>query len=284
MSGSPIGGTASPRLAMSIDVEDWFHVQNLSSAIPRETWADREDRVARNTRRMLELLEETGARATCFVLGVVADRHPDLVREIAKAGHEIACHGQGHELVYDLSPEAFREDVRRSKRTLEDLCGTAVVGYRAPNFSITDWAIDVLAEEGYRWDSSSFPVVAHDRYGRLTGAPPGADIYELRQGFDEVCVSCLNVLGRGVPWGGGGYFRLLPYAVFSRGVRSIVGSGRPYVFYIHPWEIDPDQPRVGGLSKSHAFRHYVNLDRCEARWKRLLSEFRWGTIGDLLAA
>lgn len=283
MSDQPRDRETSPRLAMSIDVEDWFHVQNLSSAIPRSTWDDREDRVAANTRRMLALLEATGSKATCFVLGWVAERHPDLVREIAKAGHEIACHGHGHELVYDLSPESFRQDVRRSKRALEDLCGTEVVGYRAPNFSITDWAIDILADEGYRWDSSSFPVVAHDRYGRLSGAPEGADIYELREGFREVCVSCLNVLGRGIPWGGGGYFRLLPYAAFSRGVRSIVSSGRPYVFYIHPWEIDPGQPRIGGLSRSHAFRHYVNLGRCEARWLRLLSEFRWGTIGDLLA-
>ncbi len=268
---------------MSIDVEDWFHVQNLRAGIPRESWDARELRVERNTDRMLELLAAAGVRSTCFVLGWVAERVPALVRRIADAGHEIASHGHGHDLVYDLSPEAFREDVRRAKEVLEDLAGCAVTGYRAPNFSITDWAIEVLQEVGYTWDSSSFPVVAHDRYGRLSGAVAGEDVYEPRPGFREVCVSCLDVAGRGIPWGGGGYFRLLPYALFARGVRRIARSGRPYVFYIHPWEIDPGQPRVGGLSRGHAFRHYVNLDRCEARWARLLADFRWGTIGELMA-
>lgn len=272
----------APPMAMSIDVEDWFHVQNLRAGISRDSWDDRERRVVANTDRMLEALDETGVRCTCFVLGWVADREPDLVRRIAEAGHEIASHGQGHDLVYDLGPDAFREDVRRAKRTLEDLSGRAVVGYRAPNFSITDWAIDILREEGHRWDSSSFPVVAHDRYGRLSGAPAGADVYPIGDAFHEVCVSSLETLGTRIPWGGGGYFRLLPYAVFRRGVRSIVSKGRPFVFYIHPWEIDPGQPRVGGLSRSHAFRHYVNLGRCEGRWRRLLSEFPWTTIGDLL--
>jgi peptidoglycan/xylan/chitin deacetylase (PgdA/CDA1 family) len=152
--------------AMSIDVEDWFQVQNLAGAIPRDSWETRERRVVANTDRMLGMMAEAGARSTCFVLGWVAERHPDLVRRIAAAGHEVASHGYGHELIYEIGPERFREDIRRAKGILEGITGTRVLGYRAPNFSITDWALDVLAEEGHAYDSSSFPVVAHDRYGR----------------------------------------------------------------------------------------------------------------------
>lgn len=274
---------AQPPAAMSIDVEDWFQVENLRRGVPRESWDSRELRVERNTDRMLALLGRRNVKATCFILGWVADRCPQLIRRIHAAGHEIASHGYGHDLIYSLSPEQFREDIRRGKGVVEDLCGVAVRGYRAPSFSITDWAIDILLEEGFTYDSSSFPTVAHDRYGKLTGMRAGVPIVELRPGFHEVCVSCWNVAGKGMPWGGGGYFRLVPYLLFRRGVRSILGSGMPYVFYIHPWEIDPGQPRVAGLKRSHAFRHYVNLGRCEARWDALLRDFRWGTVHELLA-
>jgi polysaccharide deacetylase family protein (PEP-CTERM system associated) len=275
-------GTAQPPAAMSIDVEDWFQVENLRRAVTRESWDARELRVEANTDRMLEVLARRGVRSTCFILGWVADRCPDLVRRIAAAGHEIASHGYGHDLIYALTPDQFRADVRRSKALLEDLSGKAVRGYRAPSFSITDWSIDVLGEEGFTYDSSSFPTVAHDRYGKLTGMPSGVPIVEIRPGFREVCVSCWNLLGKGVPWGGGGYFRLVPYPIFRHGVRSILAAGSPYVFYIHPWEIDPGQPRLAGLKRSHAFRHYVNLDRCLARWDALLGHFRWCAIEDLL--
>ena len=267
---------------MSIDVEDWFQVQNLSASIPRATWDERERRVEANTRRMLEIMSRTGARSTCFVLGWVAERHPGLVRDIAAAGHEIASHGYGHELVYDIGPDRFREDVRTAKRLLEDIAGVPVRGYRAPNFSITDWAIDVLAEEGYSYDSSSFPVVAHDRYGRLSVSGGGRAIYDIRRGFTEVCVSSLRVAGKDIPWGGGGWFRLIPYGVFAAGVKRFLAGGQPYVFYIHPWEIDAGQPRIRCAKRSHEWRHYMNLASCAARWERLLGSRRWCAIEDLL--
>ena len=268
--------------AMSIDVEDWFQVENLKGAIARDTWDQRELRVERNVDRMLERMGERGVRGTWFVLGWVAERAPALVRRIAGEGHEIASHGFGHELVGTLSPERFRADVERCKKSLEELAGSEVIGYRAPSFSITDWSIDVLRELGFRYDSSAFPTVAHDRYGRLPGVRADEPIVELRPGFHEVCVSCLPLGGRGLPWGGGGYFRLLPYAIFRAGVRRILGAGRPYVFYMHPWEIDPGQPRVGGIKRSHALRHYLNLARGEARFGALLRDFEWMPIRELL--
>ncbi|MEO8092013.1 MAG: XrtA system polysaccharide deacetylase [bacterium] len=272
---------------MSIDVEDWFHVENLKPAIPRDSWKERELRVERNTDRMLELLDRNEARCTCFVLGWVAERCPSLVERIATAGHEVACHGYGHELVYELTPEEFREDVRRCKGLLEDLTGTRVRGYRAPSFSITDWSISILQELGFEYDSSvypAFPALAHHRYGRLDGVVAGQQVVELAPGFHEVCISCLTVGSRGLPWGGGGYFRLIPYSVFRRGVARVLRSGEPYVFYIHPWEIDPGQPRVGGLSRLHRFRHYVGLGSAEKRFSSLLAEFRWSSVADVLPA
>lgn len=269
--------------AMSIDVEDWFQVQNLQAGVPRSSWDLQDRRVERNTDRMLELMAGAGVKCTCFILGWVAERHPALVKRIASAGHEIASHGWWHELAYEIGPERFRVDVRDSKRLLEDLTGQRVLGYRAPNFSICDWALDVLLEEGYTYDSSSFPVVAHDRYGRLSDVPAGKPVYAARPGLDEVCVSVLKVAGRSLPWGGGGYFRMFPYPIFRAGVRRILQSGTPYVFYIHPWEIDPGQPRVSGIRRDYAFRHYVNLAACDGRFARLLRDFQWTTIADLMS-
>jgi polysaccharide deacetylase family protein (PEP-CTERM system associated) len=270
---------------MSIDVEDWFHVENLRPVIPRETWSERELRVERNTDRMLELMTDApgGVRCTCFVLGWVAERCPNLVERIAAAGHEIASHGHGHELLGELSPEAFRADVERSKGVLEDLTGLEVRGYRAPAFSITDAAIPVLQEVGFTYDSSYFPSLAHDRYGKLRGVTAEEPVVEVAPGFHEIAISCLTVRSRRLPWGGGGYFRLLPYRVFRRGVTQILGSGRPYVFYIHPWEIDPGQPRMNGLPRLYRFRHYVGLERSEARFASLLGDFEWSPMSDLLS-
>src|SRR6266550_392650 len=275
--------TSSPEAAMSIDVEDWFQVENLRQVVPRETWNDRELRVERNVDRMLELMAEAGVRSTCFVLGWVAERCPTLVKRIAAEGHEVASHGYGHELLGVLSHEQFRADVERSKGLLEDLAGTEVTGYRAPAFSITDWAIPILEEVGFTYDSSSFPIIAHDRYGRLSGMDVHTPVVELRPGFHEVCVSCLTVGARGFPWGGGGYFRLIPYPIFRRGVERILRRGQPYVFYIHPWEIDPGQPRLEGLPWRYRFRHYVGIDSCERRFASLLRDFRWSTIAELVA-
>jgi polysaccharide deacetylase family protein (PEP-CTERM system associated) len=266
--------------AMSIDVEDWFQVQNL--AIDPSKWESHERRVEQNVDRMLELLDDNGVKCTCFILGWIAQRHGETIKRIANAGHEIASHGYNHQLIYDLSHDEFREDIRSTKQLLEDLTSKEVVGYRAPCFSITDWSIDILAEEGYTYDSSSFPTVAHDRYGKLTGMKKGVVVQEIRDGFHEVCVSCLNILGKGLPWAGGGYFRLLPYWIFRAGVRRILRSKQPYVFYIHPWEIDAGQPRVKGLGRQYAFRHYLNLKKCSGRWDRLLGDFDWVTVGELL--
>ncbi len=274
-----------PPAAMSIDVEDWFQVENLKGVVERDTWDERELRVERNTDRMLELMDERGVRCTCFVLGWVAERCPALVRRIADAGHEVASHGYGHDLIYSLSHDEFRQDILRAKGLIEDLSGQPVLGYRAPSFSITDWAIDILQETGVTYDSSAFPTVAHDRYGKLSGMDAGQPIAEIRPGFHEVCVSVLRLGKRGVPWGGGGYFRLFPWPLFKRGVSRILASETPYVFYIHPWEIDADQPRVeSGLSRTQRFRHYNNLDRCEARFAALLDAFDWKPMVDLLDA
>jgi polysaccharide deacetylase family protein (PEP-CTERM system associated) len=233
---------------------------------------------------MLELMAASDVSCTCFVLGWIADRCPRLVSRIAEAGHEIASHGYGHELVTTLTPDAFRSDVERSKNVLEDLTGAPVLGYRAPSFSITDWSIPILQEVGFRYDSSSFPTIAHDRYGRLTGVGVDASVVELRPGFHEICVSCLNIGSRGLPWGGGGYFRVIPYRIFRRGIARILRSDRPYVFYIHPWEIDPGQPRIEHLPALFRFRHYAGLERCERRFAALLADFRWSKMSQLLEA
>lgn len=267
---------------MSVDVEDWFQVENLKPVIPRASWDTRERRVERNTLRILELLDEQQVKGTFFILGWVAERHPGLIRRIAEAGHEIACHGYGHDLLYTLTETEFRADIDRCKKLLEDVTGAPVLGYRAPSFSITDWAIPILQEMGFQYDSSVFPTVAHDRYGRLTGVDAGHPILELRPDFFEVCISCLPVGNRGLPWGGGGYFRMIPYLPWQAGVRRILGTGAPYVFYIHPWEVDPGQPRVDGLGRLSRFRHYVNLDRCEDRFRSLVTAFQWTTIKSIL--
>lgn len=270
--------------AMSIDVEDWFQVENLKAVISRDSWDERELRVERNTDRMLELMAARNIRATCFILGWVAEKCPGLIKRIAQAGHEIASHGYGHDLIYSLTPDQFRQDLRRGKGLVEDLTGARITGYRAPSFSITDWAIDTLQEEGFTYDSSAFPTVAHDRYGKLTGMAAGVPIQEIRPGFFEVCVSVLQLGAKGIPWAGGGYFRLFPYPVFKRGVAKILRGGSPYVFYIHPWEIDPAQPRMTGLKRSHAFRHYNHLRECDGRFERLLGDFTWSTVSEVLMA
>ncbi len=268
--------------AMSIDVEDWFQVENLKGVIERDTWDEQDLRVERNTDRMLELMDTHGVKCTCFILGWVAEKCPELIKRIADAGHEIASHGYGHDLIYNLSHDEFREDMKRGIGIVEDLTGAKIRGYRAPSFSITDWAIDILKELGLTYDSSAFPTVAHDRYGKLAGMDSGKPIVEIRDGFHEVCVSVLKVGKKGVPWAGGGYFRLFPYPLFKYGVKRILKSDMPYVFYIHPWEVDPGQPRVDGLKRSHRFRHYNNLDVCDKRFDNLLGSFQWRPIGEFL--
>lgn len=265
-------------LAMTIDVEDWFHAENLAAAVPRETWPALESRVETNTQRMLDCLAISGRSATFFVLGMVAERYPALVRRIVADGHELASHGYGHERLTMMSRRQIHQDVVRAKHLMEDIGGVAVLGYRAPCFSITDEALRVLRDAGYRYDSSWYPVRGHDRYGQLTGCTRRDAPTEVLPGFYEVSLSTLSLMGMNWPWAGGGYFRLLPYSIFRAGFRRILNTGGPFVFYLHPWEVDPAQPRPRGVKRSHRFRHYINLECAMSRWERLLSEFRWDRL------
>jgi polysaccharide deacetylase family protein (PEP-CTERM system associated) len=271
--------------AFTVDVEDYFQVAALAPAIDRTSWGQREPRVERNTGVLLDILAEQQIRGTFFVLGWIAERHSGLIKRIAAEGHEIACHGFSHQLIYTQTPAEFREETARSKRILEDLVGAAVLGYRAASFSITRqslWALDVLIDLGFHYDSSVFPI-RHDRYG-IPGADPRPALLAAPSGrtLVEFPMSAARFAGVAVPVSGGGYFRLLPYAVTRAGLRQINDRfGRPFTFYLHPWEIDPGQPRVpvGWLSR---FRHYTNLHRCESRLRRLLREFRFGAMREVL--
>ena len=275
----------SPINAFTVDVEDYFHVAALSSAITRESWPTHESRVERNTERLLALLAERGVRGTFFVLGWVAERSPGLVRRIAASGHEIACHGFSHQLIYQQAREEFREETVRAKRLLEDLIGGAVLGYRAASFSVTRdslWALDTLIDAGFLYDSSIFPI-RHDRYG-LPGAAPEPNRLSAPSGrtLVEFPMSAARFLGVQVPVSGGGYFRILPFWVTKSGLKQInERRGLPFTFYLHPWELDPGQPRfkVSALSR---FRHYTNLARCEGRLRRLLREFEFTSMREAL--
>ena len=283
MSGPP-AGTAGIQNAMTIDVEDYFHVSNFEGVVARDSWTSRESRVEANTDRLLELFDGAGVQATFFVLAWVAERTPALVRRISDGGHEVASHGYAHHLIYDQTRDAFRDDVRVAKRVLEDTSGQAVDGYRAPSFSVTArslWALDVLIEEGYRYDSSIFPV-HHDRYG-IPDAERHAGIVRRPSGsIIEVPASTVRVGGMNFPIGGGGYFRMLPYQWTRWGIQRVNGrEAAPTVFYLHPWEIDPGQPRLPG-SWLGRLRHYRNLHDTEARLKRLLRDFPFGTMRALI--
>mgnify|MGYP001373176294 CR=1 FL=1 len=270
--------------AMTVDVEDYFHVAALAESIPREHWERCEPRVENNTHRLLDLFDEFDVRITFFVLGWVAERFPGLVREIAARGHEVASHGWSHQLVYEQGRDEFRQETGRAKRLLEDLVQQPIEGYRAASYSITRdslWALDVLAEEGFVWDSSIFPV-RHDRYG-IPGASRWPHVITASGGgrLVEFPLTTCSVFGSRLPIAGGGYFRLYPYGLTRAGLASVNREGRPFIFYLHPWEIDPDQPRVKASALS-TFRHYNNLARCEARLRALLRDFRFGTVREVL--
>lgn len=271
--------------ALTIDVEDYFQVAALAPAVPPSSWASREYRAERNTDRLLELFATHRVTATFFVLGWVGERSPQLVRRIHAAGHEVASHGYFHRCVYEQSPQEFREETRRSRRVLEDACGVSVDGYRAASFSIVReslWALDVLLDEGFRYDSSVFPI-RHDRYG-LPGARPSPGLLRAPSGREivEFPMSTARLFGMRVPVSGGGYFRILPYPLVRAGLRQINRvQGMPFTFYLHPWEIDPEQPRVevGAFSR---FRHYTNLDVCYSRLDVLLREFEFTSMRRVL--
>jgi polysaccharide deacetylase family protein (PEP-CTERM system associated) len=280
-----MGATTSIVNAMSVDVEDYFQVSAFENSVDRRKWDRLESRVCQNTDRLLALFERVDLRATFFVLGWVADRHPGLVRRIAGAGHEIASHGYGHRLVYEQTRDEFRDDIRRARTAIEAAAGVHVQGYRAPSYSITSrsrWALDVLVEEGYLYDASIFPV-RHDRYG-IPDAPRHLHRITCSAGsIWEVPGSTVRIGGVNLPVGGGGYFRILPYEWTAWGIRRLnVVERRPATFYLHPWEIDPDQPRLPGSALSR-FRHYRNLAATEGRLQRLCRQFQFAPIRDVLA-
>ncbi|MEZ5561406.1 MAG: DUF3473 domain-containing protein [Gammaproteobacteria bacterium] len=277
----------SPPCAFTVDVEDYFQVDAFSRVIDPSDWDGFGSRVVANTGRLLDLLDQHQVRGTFFVLGWIAARHPDLVRLIVARGHELASHGMSHQRIVTQTPAVFRQETRDSKRLLEDLGQVPVTGYRAATYSITRaslWALDVLKEEGFEYDSSIFPV-RHDRYGipdartvphRLT--TPGG------QTLVEYPLTAVDVLGLNIPMAGGGYFRLFPYGVTRWGLRRAQTQGRPVVFYLHPWEVDPEQPRIRNAALLSRFRHYLNLDRTLPRLDRLLSDFRFCTMRECLEA
>jgi polysaccharide deacetylase family protein (PEP-CTERM system associated) len=270
--------------AMTIDVEDYFHVSAFEGVVQRDEWDSYERRVAVNTRRLLEMFERADVRATFFVLGWVAEREPALVRAIVAGGHELASHGYAHRLIYQQEPSAFRDDVRKAKGLLEQIGGVGVRGYRAPSFSVTPqsrWALDVLVEEGYTYDASVFPI-HHDRYG-MPGAPRHPYVERGSSGAIAEAPATTVALGpMTMPVAGGGYFRILPYAFTRWAIRHVNDQERmPAVVYLHPWEVDPAQPRINANRVSR-FRHYTNLDRTEPRLGRLVRDFRFGPLGRVL--
>lgn len=271
---------------LTVDVEDYFHVSAFADNIDPRQWSQFNCRVEQNTRRLLDLFDEKSVKGTFFVLGWVAERYPALVKEIVGRGHEVASHGFSHQLVYEQAPSVFRDETLRSKRLLEDLTQQPVRGYRAASYSITKkslWALDILCELGFEYDSSIYPVY-HDRYGipdarrdpHVLAAPNGGTLIELPLSF-------IQLFGARIPISGGGYFRLFPYWFTRNCIRSVNGGEKlPVIFYLHPWEIDPEQPRVESSLLSR-FRHYNNLDKCYSRLSSLLDDFEFTTAQDYVS-
>lgn len=273
-----------PKNAMTVDVEDYFQVSAFDAYVDRSKWENYESRVEANTDRILAMFDQYNVRGTFFTLGWVAEKYPAVVRRIVEGGHELASHGWDHIMVTRLSREEFGQDIKRAKRTLEDVTGAQVSGYRAPSYSFTkknDWAHTVLAEQGYSYSSSVAPI-QHDLYG-IPDAPrfahPRADGAVM-----ELPITTTRLLGRNMPCGGGGWFRLYPYQVSRWAINRVRKNDHERsIFYFHPWEIDPQQPRVDGLSLRTRFRHYQNLARMEPKIERLLKDFEWGTMVDVFA-
>ena len=264
--------------AMTVDVEDFFHVSAFESVITPDQWKDYQPRVDKNTRTLLEMFAKHNVKSTFFVLGWVAERYPELIKEIHAQGHEIASHGYAHRRATEQTREQFTADVTRSKNHLEDLLGEALTGYRAPSFSIgynNEWAFEVLAELGFKYSSSTYPV-KHDLYG--TPDWPRF-VYTRKEGIIEIPIPTHKVMGRQTPIGGGGYFRLYPYTLTKSLITGYLKKEKqPYSFYFHPWEIDADQPRMTNAPLKSRFRHYVNLNKTQGKLERLLNDFSWDTM------
>jgi polysaccharide deacetylase family protein (PEP-CTERM system associated) len=270
--------------ALTFDVEDYFQVESFTNIVSRGDWSQYPIRVVENTQRILNLLREYKTHATFFVLGWVADRYPELVQEIADDGHEIATHGYWHQLIYRQTPEEFATDLENSLEAIQKALGSySVVGYRAPVFSITNqslWALDILQKHGIKYDSSIFPVAVHDRYG-ISNAERFAN--EIGEGLWEFPPSTVQLGKRNLPVAGGGYFRLFPLPLTRWAIRQINAEGQPAVIYLHPWEFDPEQPRISGASLLSRFRHYLNLEQTESRLRKLLEEFQFGSMSQVFS-
>ena len=265
---------------LSFDIEDWFQVENLRDAVKRNDWVKKELRVIKNTEKILKILDEYNTKATFFILGWIAERVPKLIYKIHKKGHEIASHGYGHELIGLMKKKEFKEDIKKSKKILKDITGEDPIGYRAPNFSITEWAMYILKEEGFKYDSSYFPVKLHARYGSIDmnneyNRNHSQLIQKIKHDIYEVQIPTLDIFIIKVPWGGGGYFRLFPYWIYKRGVKGILKDKGSFVFYLHPWEIDPEQPKVKGIKLGYKLRHYYGLNKTEYKLKKLLNDFKF---------
>lgn len=270
--------------ALTVDVEDYFQVSAFREQISPDDWPRFESRVVANTHRVLDVFDDGGATATFFVLGWIAERHPQLVRDIAARGHELACHGFSHQLIYRQSPTVFREETHRAKSLLEAQVQRPVRGYRAASFSITDasrWALDVLADCGFEYDSSMYPV-RHDLYGTaVEAAGPHRITAPAGQTLIEFPMTTRSFMGMTVPVSGGGYFRLYPYQLTKFLLDSVNRDNEPFVFYMHPWEVDPGQPRIQSSLKSR-FRHYTNLERCETKLRALLRDFKFASMAEVI--
>lgn len=272
------------RNALTVDVEDYFQVSAFADSINPDEWDKHPLRVQNNTNRLLDLFDEYQVKATFFILGWVAERKPELVTEIAKRGHEVACHGYSHQLVYKQTADVFRQETIRAKAIIEDIIQQPVLGYRAASYSITkksQWALDILAECGFVYDSSIFPV-RHDRYG-MPDTPKHPYVLKTEKGNSiiEFPLSTAKIFNYRLPVAGGGYFRLYPYWLSKAGLKQINNQRKPFIFYLHPWEVDPDQPRISA-SRFSRFRHYNNLDKCESRLRSLMTDFRFATTRDVL--
>jgi polysaccharide deacetylase family protein (PEP-CTERM system associated) len=280
---SPFGRVTN---AITVDVEDYFHASAFDRVVPRSAWDDYESRVVANTHRLLDLFDEQNVKGTFFVLGWVAKKFPELVREIAARGHELASHGYHHQLVYMLTPAQFRDDIRRAKGTIEQAGGTRVRGYRAPSFSIVRsslWALDLLIEEGHTYDASIFPI-HHDRYG-IADAPRAAHVIQRGSGsIVELPGSTVRIGSTNYPIAGGGYFRLFPYAATKWGISRVNSrEGEPVVLYIHPWEVDPDQPRLEA-SRTTQLRHHAGIATTIDKLRQVTTDFAFGRVVDVLDA
>ena len=274
--------------ALTIDLEDYFQVEAFASRINYNDWDNYPCHIEKNTKKILDILDFYQVKATFFCLGWIAKRYPLLIKTIAQKGHEIASHGYAHKPIYKQSPKEFREDIKRTKNILEDIIGKPVFGYRAPTYSITQktlWALEILAEEGYKYDSSIFPI-KHDLYG-IPNAPRFPFVITFQrsnvQTFFEFPLTTLRILNINIPIAGGGYFRLFPYVFIKNALKYInIKEKKPFIFYLHPWELDPNQPRINHIPWRSRFRHYVNLHKTEKKLKKLLSDFKFNTVLKIL--